>query len=108
MGITPETLATMLQTDCCAWIAEINGEAIAFSIANLTEKTIFGMFVLPAFEGRGAGRHLMQQAEEWLWSQGAEQIWLLTGNDPGLRAYSFYLHLSLFCHHLVAFRHTVN
>jgi GNAT superfamily N-acetyltransferase len=51
------------------------------------------MFVLPIFEGRGVGRCLMQQAEEWLWSQGIEQIWLLTGNDPELRAYGFYLHL---------------
>ncbi|MBD2093779.1 GNAT family N-acetyltransferase [Trichocoleus sp. FACHB-591] len=93
LGITPETVAGMLQTDCAAWLAEIDNQPIAFSIANATEKTIFGMFVLPAYEGRGAGRALMQQAEAWLWSQGAEEIWLLTGNDPTLRAYGFYLHL---------------
>jgi GNAT superfamily N-acetyltransferase len=92
-GITPETIANMLQTDCRAWIAEIEQRPIAFSMANATEKTIFAMFVLPSFEGRGAGRALMQQAEQWLWSQGVEELWLLTGNNPNLRAYGFYLHL---------------
>lgn len=93
LGITPESITSMLQTDCCAWIAEIENKPIAFSIANATEQTIFGLFVLPKFEGRGAGRAVMQQAEIWLWQQGAAEIWLLTGNNPQLRAYGFYLHL---------------
>ena len=93
LGITPETVAEMLQSDCRAWIAEIDQQPIAFSMANAAEKTIFAMFVLPSFEGRGAGRALMQQAEQWLWFQGVEEIWLLTGNDSNLRAYGFYRHL---------------
>lgn len=93
LGITSETIAQMLQTDCRAWIAEIDEQPIAFSMANATEETIFAMFVLPSFEGCGAGRALMQQAEQWLWSQGVKEIWLLTGNNPSLRAYGFYLHL---------------
>lgn len=93
LGITPESVAQMLQADCCAWIAEIDGKPIAFSIANATEKTIVGVFVLPSFEKRGAGRGLMEKAENWLFSQDIEEIWLLTGNDSKLRAYGFYLHL---------------
>jgi GNAT superfamily N-acetyltransferase len=93
VGITPESVAGMLETDCCAWIAEIDDRPIGFSIANVTEKMIFGLFVLPAFEGQGAGRALMLATENWLWSQGIEEIWLVTGNDPSLRAYGFYLHL---------------
>jgi GNAT superfamily N-acetyltransferase len=93
LGVTPQTVANMLQNDCRAWIAEIAETPIAFSMANATENTVFAMFVLPTFEGRGAGRRLMEQAEEWLWSQGTDLIWLLTGNDLGLRAYGFYLHL---------------
>lgn len=83
----------MLMTDCCAWIAEQNNYPIGFSIANATEKTIFGIFVLPEFEGLGAGRALMQSAEDWLWSKEIAEIWLLTGNDPTLRAYGFYQYL---------------
>ncbi|MGD1910044.1 MAG: GNAT family N-acetyltransferase [Rivularia sp. (in: cyanobacteria)] len=93
LGITPESVAQMLQTDCVAWIAEIDGKPIAFAIANATEKTILGVFVLPSFEKRGAGRGLMEKAENWLFSQGIAEIWLLTGNDSKLRAYGFYLHL---------------
>ncbi|HHP7231321.1 MAG TPA: GNAT family N-acetyltransferase [Xenococcaceae cyanobacterium] len=93
LGITPETVAQMLQKDCRAWIAEISGKAIAFSLANATKKTIFGMFVLPEFEGRGAGRALMHEAETWLFSHNIAEIWLVTGNNPKFRAYGFYLHL---------------
>ncbi|MEO1376695.1 MAG: GNAT family N-acetyltransferase [Cyanobacteria bacterium J06635_10] len=93
LGITPESVAQMLQTDCAAWITEIDGKSVGFSIANATEKTILGLFVLPSFEKRGAGRGLMEKAENWLFSQGITEIWLLTGNDSNLRAYGFYLHL---------------
>ncbi|NEP16952.1 MAG: GNAT family N-acetyltransferase [Leptolyngbya sp. SIO4C1] len=93
LGITPASVAQMLQTDCCAWIVELEQQPIGFSIANADAKTIFGIFVLPEFEGLGAGRMLMQHAEAWLWSKQIDEIWLLTGNDPSLRAYGFYLHL---------------
>ena len=93
LGITPESVAEMLLTDCCAWVVEIDGKPVGFSIANATEKAIFGVFVLPAFEGRGAGRAVIQSAEQWLGSKGIEEIWLVTGDDPNLRAYGFYLHL---------------
>lgn len=93
LGVTPASLAQMLQTDCRAWIAEVAGEAAGFSMANATENMIFALFVRPRFAGRGIGRALMEQTEAWLWSQGATEIWLLTGNDPKLRAYGFYQHL---------------
>lgn len=93
LGITPESVTKMLETDCCAWVAEIDDRPIGFSIANATEKTIFGLFVLPSFERQGAGRALIQAAENWLWSKGIDEIWLVTANNPSLRAYGFYLHL---------------
>ncbi|MGD1857701.1 MAG: GNAT family N-acetyltransferase [Leptolyngbyaceae cyanobacterium] len=93
LGITPESVRNMLETDCCAWVAELDHQTVGFSIANATEKAIFGIFVLPAFERRGVGRALMQAAESWLWSKDIEEIWLVTGNDPSLRAYGFYQYL---------------
>ncbi len=93
LGITPASVAKMLQVDCCAWIAEIKGKPVGFSIANLTEKTILGIFVLPEFQNKGVGRVLMEITEDWFKKQGIQEIWLLTGNDPTLRAYGFYLHL---------------
>ncbi len=93
LGITPDSVAIMLDTDCCGWIAELEGRAIAFSMANATERTILGVFVLPDFEERGAGRAVMEAAEKWFWDQDIDEIWLVTGNDPSLRAYGFYQHL---------------
>ncbi|MEO0537434.1 MAG: GNAT family N-acetyltransferase [Cyanobacteria bacterium P01_A01_bin.123] len=93
LGITPESIAGMLATDCGAWIADFDNRPVGFAIANATEATIFGIFVLPSWEGKGAGRALMQAAEAWLWSKNLEEIWLVTGNDPSLRAYGFYRHL---------------
>lgn len=93
LGVTPQTIAQMLQTNCRAWIAEIDKQPIGFSFANASDRMVFGLFVLPEFEGRGAGRALLQQAENWLWSQNATEIYLFTGNDPSLRAYGFYQHL---------------
>lgn len=93
LGITPSSIADMLMTDCCAWMAELDQHPVGFSIANGTQATVFGIFVRPAFEGKGVGRALMQAAETWLWSKDIEEIWLLTGNDPTLRAFGFYQHL---------------
>lgn len=93
LGITPDSVTKMLQTDCRAWVAELDNRLVGFSIANKTEKTVFGIFVRPSFEGRGVGRNLMQVAEDWLWLNDLEEIWLVTGNNPKLRAYGFYLHL---------------
>ena len=93
LGITPDSVAAMLATDCQAWLAEIDDRPVGFAIANATAATILGLFVLPGSEGQGAGRALMQAAEAWLWSNHLEEIWLVTGNDPRLRAYGFYQHL---------------
>jgi GNAT superfamily N-acetyltransferase len=93
LGITPTTIADMLATDCRAWIAEREHHAIGFALANASQATILGLFVRPTFEGQGAGRALLQAAEDWLFATGNEEIWLVTGNDPTLRAYGFYQHL---------------
>ncbi|MEM6433315.1 MAG: GNAT family N-acetyltransferase [Cyanobacteria bacterium P01_D01_bin.115] len=93
LGITPNSIAAMLATNCQAWLAEIDDRPVGFAIANATAATILGLFVLPGSEGQGAGRALMQAAEAWLWSHHLEEIWLVTGNDPCLRAYGFYQHL---------------
>ncbi|MEL6764636.1 MAG: GNAT family N-acetyltransferase, partial [Cyanobacteria bacterium J06607_6] len=89
LGITPDSVAAMLATDCQAWLTEVDDRPVGFAIANATAATILGLFVLPGSEGQGAGRALMQAAEAWLWSNHLEEIWLVTGNDPHLRAYGF-------------------
>lgn len=93
LGVTPESVAAMLRATARAWVAEEDGRALAFSMADAAEGTVFAMFVRPGHEGRGLGRTLMREAEGWLFAAGWSEIWLLTGGDPALRAHGFYRRL---------------
>lgn len=89
VGITPDSIAALLDGDGRAWVAEEGGRIMAFSMADAQESTVFAMFVRPGHEGKGVGRALMAEAERWLFSKGCDEIWLLTA---GL-ATGFYQHL---------------
>ena len=93
LGITPETLPEMLSYPGHGWVAELDGRMIAFSMANAQEATVFALFVRPECEGKGAGRRLMAETEEWLFAQGCKEIWLSTDSDRSVRANGFYRHL---------------
>lgn len=93
IGVTPETLAGMLLGDGRGWVAEENGVVLAFAMADAVEATVFAMFVRPEHGGRGLGRKLMAEAEQWLFSKGCEEIWLVTDSSRAVRANGFYRHL---------------
>lgn len=93
IGVTPESVAESLRTTSRGWIAEVDGEAAAFAIADASEATVFAMFARPEHEGKGLGRALMREAERWLFDQGRGEIWLLTDASPAVRANGFYRHL---------------
>ena len=76
-------------------------KGVGFSIADLSNRTIMGLFVRPEYHGEGIGKRLLQIAENWLW-EGLERdnqnivndiIWLTTSNNPKFRAYGFYQHV---------------
>jgi len=88
LGITPERVAASLANECRGWVAEDDGRIVAFSIADREKSSIFALFVLPEYEGRGLGRELLGHAVNWLWDHEADVLWLSTG--PGTRAARFY------------------
>ena len=90
-GITPERAADLLRTDGRCWVAEAGKRVVGFCIANSKTRSIWALFVLPAYEGRGIGRRLTETAVDWLWKNGAEEIWLET--ETNTRAEGFYEHL---------------
>ena len=73
------------------WVAEHDGEVVGFSMADDQDASIWALFLLPAWEGRGLGRTLLDRAVAWLWSRGHPTIWLST--TPGTRAEGFYEYL---------------
>lgn len=88
LGLTPETVRAMLHGEPDCWVAEADGEAIGFSMADMRDGCLFALFVLPGREGRGVGAGLLSLAEEALFSRHAE-IWLETARN--CRAAAFYL-----------------
>ncbi len=91
LGVTPASVAAALAGDARAWIAESDaGEPLGFAMADGAEGTLFALFVRPDAERRGVGRALLAAAEAWLFARGWPEIWLLTGEDPALRAHGVY------------------
>ena len=69
------------------WVCEAAGEIIGFSYA-AKNGSIWALFVLPKYEGHGAGSQLLAEAVEWLFAEGHQEIWLSTGTNT--RAERFY------------------
>lgn len=91
-GITVETCATMLRTTHRGWLCEFEGRIVGFAQGNRATGELWVIAVLPALEGRGIGRRLMQLVQDWLFSEGWVKLWLVTGPPP-TRAYTLYRRL---------------
>jgi GNAT superfamily N-acetyltransferase len=87
-GITNASVAASLLVDRKGWVAERAEEIVAFSMADRADPSIFALFVLPGYEGRGLGNRLLDLALQWLRDNGAELVWLTT--SPDTRAARFY------------------
>jgi GNAT superfamily N-acetyltransferase len=74
-----------------SWVCEVEGRVVGFSAAALRDASIWALFVLPEFEGRGIGKRLLALATDWLFAQGAPQIVL--GTAAATRADAFYAKL---------------
>ena len=70
------------------WVYEIEGQVVGFSYAAHQDNSIWALFVRPDVEGQGIGKELLKQAYEWLFSIGAEKVFLETGANT--RADRFY------------------
>ncbi len=69
------------------WVAETETRIVGFA-SGARDGSIWALFVDPPFEGRGAGRGLMEIVTRWLFSLGHRRLRL--GTEPGSRADRFY------------------
>jgi GNAT superfamily N-acetyltransferase len=93
-GISADALRDMIRSpDWLCLIAEREGEALGFCMAQRARGEVFALFLRPQAEGQGIGRQLMQAAEADLFAAGHDTLSLATGDDPTLRAYGFYREL---------------
>lgn len=92
LGITPQLLADSMREAPCVWIAEMDGQPVAFAMVDLAEGEVFAMFVLPSHENLGLGRQLMAVAEAALFEH-HDRLFLITDGRDEIRANGFYRHL---------------
>lgn len=94
LGITVESVGEMVASgDYVTTIAEIGGQPVGFSMAQISEGYVFACFVRPGCHGQGVGGALMKAAEEGLRRAGVKEAWLSTGEEERFRAPGFYRHL---------------
>ena len=86
--VTMQMYADFLEKDGRGWVAQIDGETVAFSYANRIDGSIWALFVDPGFEGQGLAKRLLALATDWLFALGFAQVTLSTGLDT--RAARFY------------------
>jgi len=90
MGITEASVAEMIDSAPCAWVACADAKIVGFSMIDADEGSLFAAFVLPSHEGNGIGKELVKAAEDALFSKHAV-AWLETAKTS--RAAGFYRHL---------------
>ena len=89
-GITEESLAESMQTDVTGWLCEDGGKAVGFSMGDRANGEVQVVAVLPAYEGRGIGKTLLELVRDWLFDNGHDEIWLGASVNPDVRAKGFY------------------
>jgi len=92
IGVTIESLTQRLATTHKGWLCEIGGVPVGFAIGVGSTGEIEVVAVLRAYEGKGIGRKLTTLVQDWLWTQGYENLWLTTGIKPS-RALQLYTKL---------------
>ncbi len=91
-GITPQSIAHSLTVQTRGWLCEDDGNVVGVAMGNGSNGEIEVVAVLPDYEGQGVGGSLLKLAQDWLFSLGHKEIWLLANPDPDVRATGFYEH----------------
>jgi GNAT superfamily N-acetyltransferase len=86
--ITEAMYEDFLDNSGRGWVAESNGEIVAFCYADRKNASIWALFVCPGHEGRGLGKSLLKLAVDWLFEIGSGCVHLRTGANT--RADRFY------------------
>lgn len=86
--VTDEMYEDFLEQTGRGWVAEHDGETVAFSYADKVNASIWALFVCPGYEGQGLGQSLLKQAVDWLFGIGHDCVHLTTGANT--RADRFY------------------
>lgn len=86
--VTMQMYEDFLEKSGRGWVAEDDGDVVAFCYADRDKGSIWALFVRPGHEGRGLAKVLLGLAVGWLFGLGHARIHLSTGANT--RADRFY------------------
>jgi ribosomal protein S18 acetylase RimI-like enzyme len=89
-GITLDSLAKAMSSHVKGWLCEDSEVVVGFAMGDRLNGEVQVVAVLPEYERNGIGKSLLTKVQNWLLSEGHEEIWLGSNPDPTIRAYGFY------------------
>ena len=94
LGITRESWSNGIRDDALPGVVALaDGELAGYCFGDRDSGEIMVLALLPAYEGRGIGRALLDQVMRMLRALGHERLFLSCAADPGVRSHGFYRRL---------------
>jgi GNAT superfamily N-acetyltransferase len=94
MGITTASWAADIRSGAlCGWVARSDGTMLGYAFGATATGEVVVLALLPAHEGYGLGRELLQRVAQDLRGHGHDQLFLGCTTDPARRSHGFYRHL---------------
>lgn len=95
MGITAASWAEDIRTGASpGFVARsADGGLAGYCFGDARTGEVLVLALLPAFEGRGIGRGLLERVVAQLRALGHRRLFLGCATDPGVRSHGFYRHL---------------
>jgi GNAT superfamily N-acetyltransferase len=90
-GITAEVTAKNTASGRVkGWVCSHDSNLVGFCNGDAHTGEVLVVAVLPEYECKGIGTHLLAHVVEWLRSIGFDTIWLAASPDASIRAHGFY------------------
>jgi ribosomal protein S18 acetylase RimI-like enzyme len=85
--------ADVANDDLPGYVCLEDGQLVGYCFADKHTGEIVVLALLPAWEGRGIGRKLLEMSVTDLAKLGLQRLFLGCSSDPKVRSYGFYRHL---------------
>ena len=94
LGITPESWANDIRSEeLPGFVCTVRDEIAGYCFGSSTTGEVIVLALLPAYEGQGIGRELLDLVVTHLRALGHKRLFLSCSSNPSGRSYGFYRHL---------------
>ncbi|HLO93183.1 MAG TPA: GNAT family N-acetyltransferase [Burkholderiaceae bacterium] len=94
LGITVESWSGQVRRgELVGHVAWQGAQMAGYAFGDVASGEVVVLALLPAFEGRGLGRRLLQRLMAELQARGHRRLFLGCARDPAVRSHGFYRHL---------------